>query len=812
MTEDLLSQASTAPADDDRWVDPRLAARAREAAARGAVLLRNDGVLPLEEGAPVAIFGRVQRDWFSVGYGSGGDVNATYATDLLTSLRDSGTVTVDAELADVYTRWCAENPADAGDVWGRWPRFHPEMPLAPGLVDAVAQRSGTAVVVIGRAAGEDRENVLEEGSYLLTALERDMLAQVTAAFARTVVVLDAGNVIDLGWVEEYPIDGVLLAWLGGMEGARAIADVLTGAVEPGGRLTDTIARTYQDYPSAGHFGAPEFSEYVEDVYVGYRYFETFAQDRVLFPFGFGLGYTSVELSDATLVLGEETDTVTVQVTNTGDRIGSQVVQLYADTPDGPLGTPDRVLVGFARTPDLAPGARHEAVLEVPRRMLASYDDAGSTGHRSAWVLPAGTYRYLLGTDARAARVLGTRELPELEVLEQLEEAAAVRPEHRFDRLVVARDADGRAVPSHEPVPVATVDLRARILARLPEEIPAATPVPSPLPDLAAVARSELDLDAFIATLTPEDLVDLTYGDLVMDSPLGAPGNAGALGGVSEALRARGVPAEITTDGPSGIRLAAHASLLPCGTALASSWDVDGVRELAALHAEEMIRKGSDVLLSPGMNIHRDPLGGRSFEYFSEDPLLTGRMAGAVVQGIQSRGVSACPKHFAANSQETNRTRHDSRVSERALREIYLRGFELCVREAAPRNLMTSYNRINGVWAHYHYDLATTILRGEWGYEGAVMTDWWMQMSQDPGFPALRDSAYRVRAQVDVLMPGAREHFGTVRDDGVADALAAQDGLTLAEVQRSARTVLRSLLRAGLVGRPATVRGPEAARS
>ena len=236
-----------------------------------------------------------------------------------------------------------------------------------------------------------------------------------------------------------------------------------------------------------------------------------------------------------------------------------------------------------------------------------------------------------------------------------------------------------------------------------------------------MAAGATDLDAFVARLSAEDLAQLSYGDVEMNSPLGAPGNAGAFGGLTEGLRALGVPPVITTDGPSGIRVSAFASLLPCGTALASTWDPTLVEELEGLHAEEMLRKGSDVLLAPGMNIHRDPLCGRNFEYYSEDPLLTGLTAAAYVRGVQSRGVSACPKHLACNNQETMRWVNDSRVSQRALREIYLRGFRICVEQSRPRTIMTSYNKINGQWAHYNYDLVTTILRGEWGYEGLVIT-------------------------------------------------------------------------------------------
>ena len=399
----------------------------------------------------------------------------------------------------------------------------------------------------------------------------------------------------------------------------------------------------------------------------------------------------------------------------------------------------------------------------------------------------------MGPDVRRAAEAGTVEVSKLRVVEQLEEAAAARPEHPFDRMVLRRAGDGTAQVAFEPVPTATVDLRQRILDRLPATV---EPVEGTL-SFDEVLDGTMELDAFLATLAPEDLAALAYGDITMDSPLGALGNAGALGGVTERLRSRGVPPVITTDGPSGLRLAAYASLLPCGTALASTWDAPAVRELAALHGQEMVAKGSDMLLSPGMNIHRDPLCGRNFEYFAEDPVLTGAMGAAIVSGVQSAGVAACPKHFAANNQETNRIHSDSRVSERALREIYLRGFRIMVRDSAPQAIMTAYNKINGVWGHYHYDLVTTVLRGEWGYDGVVVTDWWMRMAPDPDFPALRDSAYRVRAGVDVLMPGSITHGGDEREDSIMDSYGEEDGITLGEMQRTARHVLRCLAGSGV---------------
>ncbi|MBQ1243771.1 MAG: beta-glucosidase, partial [Clostridia bacterium] len=267
--------------------------------------------------------------------------------------------------------------------------------------------------------------------------------------------------------------------------------------------------------------------------------------------------------------------------------------------------------------------------------------------------------------------------------------------------------------------------------------------------------------------------------------------AGCFAGVLQSMRDKGIPAVTTTDGPSGLRLSASCSLIPIGTLLSCSFDTKLVEELLTAISGEMIVKGSDVILAPGMNIHRTPLCGRNFEYFSEDPVLSGKIAAAYVRGAQKNGTSACPKHYACNNQEYNRNKNDSRLSERALREIYLRGFEICVKEGKPNNIMTSYNKINGVWGHYQYELCTTVLRKEWGYEGNVMTDWWMQDSNSPEFPELKNQAYRVRAQVDVLMPGGASRLPLRISDGtLLKTYKKEDGITLGEMQRSAMNVLR----------------------
>lgn len=793
--------ATTVAADADRNVDPELAARARALAAQGTVLLRNEDVLPLRPGQRVALFGRVQKDWIGVGYGSGGDVNEPYQTNLLDALRESCAVVVDEELAARYEAFSAENPAEPGDVWGQWPTHYPELELTDAEVRAAADRNDLALLVIGRAAGEDRDALLEPGSYYLTDQEKTLLAQVTAAFERAVVILDVGNVMDMAWVEEHPIAGLVIAWAGGMEAGTALADVLTGTVEPGGRLTSTIARHYEDCPAAPNFGDAVATNYAEDVFVGYRYFETFAPEAVLFPFGAGLGYTAFDIEPLGVTADDEQVTLRARVTNVGDRPGSEVVQAYVAKPVGSLAQPARELIAFTRTEQLAPGASIDVELAAACGDLASYDDAGVTGHRSAFVLEAGQYEFHIGHDVRETAPAGAIEVDTLRLVEQREEAAAVDPAHAFERMTLGHGPDGRAVVAYEPVPTRTISLKDRILERLPRELAApdgvgadGTAPDGVTPDFSEVIEGRLDLESFVATLSPRELADIAYGDVTMDSPLGAAGNAGAVGGVSKALRARGVVPAITTDGPSGIRISDYASLLPCGTALASAWNPQAVEEMAALHAEEMIRKGSDILLGPGMNIHRDPLCGRNFEYFSEDPLLTGLTAAGQVRGIQSKGVVACPKHFACNNQEFERIHVDVRVSERALREIYLKGFRIMVRDSSPEVIMTSYNKINGVWAHYHYDLVTTVLRGEWGFDGFIVTDWWMRMAQDPDFPALRDSAYRVRAGVDVLMPGGIAHDSTVRDDAVYESHQLDDGLTLGELQRTALHVLRYLAR------------------
>ena len=764
-----------------RLAVPEITAQARAMAADGIVLLKNeDKTLPITGQTRVAVFGRSAVNYFTVGYGSGGDVVSPYRRNLMEGLLEHG-VKVDGILASQYETWCSRprNVPDEG-YWAHWPMSNPEMPLKAEDVAAAALRCDMALVVIGRAAGESRENVLKPGSYYLTDREKAMLDVVATYFHRICLVMDCGNVIDMSWVRNYEnkLTAIVYAWQGGMESGTALADVLTGAVNPSGKLTDTIAVNYEDYPSSQSFGAMAFNAYTEDIYVGYRYFETFAPEKVLYPFGFGLSYTRFRLSSQAAVSGNQV-TVNTTVENVGDEAGREVVQVYVDLPCGALGNPKRVLAGFKKTGLLQPGQQQVVDVSFDLASLASFDDTGCTGHKDAFVLEAGNYCVQAGTSIRDVKAVVCIVKQGLEVVRQLHECNAVRPEHGFCRMV-----NKNGVLDMEMVPTANRNLKQDILAHLPQEL-----VPGEGEfTFEDVKARRCTPEEFAAQLSDQELDDITHGFGLMNDPSGPAGNAGSLGGVTEALKKRGIPTVITTDGPSGIRIRRTCSLLPCGTCLASTFDPEGVEALYRLLGREMVLQGTQVLLGPGMNIHRNPLCGRNFEYYSEDPLLTGKIAAAMVRGIQSQGVSACPKHFACNNQETNRNKCDSRLSQRAQREIYLKGFEIAVKESDPWCLMTSYNLVNGVWSHYHYELVTDILHDEWGYRGLTITDWWMQPGAAPEFPAITNDACRIRAQVDVLMPGE------IQERTLVASLADPNGVTRAEAQRCAVNVIKFILK------------------
>ena len=763
------------------------AAAARAAAAEGAVLLQNtDHVLPFAPGTKLAVFGRSQFNYYKSGTGSGGLVNTGHVPTITEALENSGHVTVDARLKAVYEGWIAGHPFDVGQGWASEPWYQEEMPLDAPLVEGFSRKNDAALVILGRTAGEDKDNSATEGSYLLAGAERQMLREVCRAFDRVAVVLNAGSILDMQWVEEYRPGAVLYTWQGGQEGGLAVADLLTGKVNPSGKLSDTIAKDIAGYPAAGHYGSETRNLYAEDIYVGYRYFETFAPEKVLYPFGFGLSYTSFSVTPGKVRQEGDTLRFTAAVINTGSIAGKEVAQVYVEAPQGKLGKAARSLCAFAKTRLLQPGESETLTMACPVRTFASYDDSGATGHRSCWVLEGGEYRFYLGTDVRSAQPVGSIPLAQT-VIEQLEEACA--PTTAFQRLRPVASGNGGYAPAYEPVPLSTVSPMQRRAGRMAPEYPQTGDRGWKLGD---VADGKVSLPDFIAQLSDDDLCCIVRGE-GMCSPKVTPGTAGAFGGVTGRLVAFGIPTGCCADGPSGIRMdcGSWAFSMPSGTCQACTFNTPLVRELYAFEGLELRKNRIDTLLGPGINLHRHPLNGRNFEYFSEDPLLTGKMAAAQLQGMQEYGVAGTIKHFACNSQEFHRHDVEAVVSERALRELYLKGFEIAVKEGKARSLMTSYNPVNGFWSASNYDLTTTILRGQWGYEGQVMTDWWARCN-DAGQPGERtNAAAMVRAQNDLYMVNANAEENSNRDN-LAEGLKS-GAVSRGDFQRCAENICRFLL-------------------
>lgn len=746
------------------------------AAAQGAVLLKNDGALPLKSGGEAAVFGRIQLHYYKSGTGSGGMVNVSKVVGITDGLIEAG-YKINQKLLDIYTEWDEKHPFNYGEGWGGEPWSQEEMPLTDEIVSSAAKTSDTAIIIIGRTAGEEMDNRNEKGAFLLSDLEEDMIRKVSAAFGKTVVLLNTAGLIDMSFMDRYDVSAVMYVWQGGMVGGIGAADVLMGKTSPCGKLPDTIAYDISDYPSDKFFGSGEEDCYGEDIYVGYRYFETFAKDRVRYPFGFGLSYTTFDVS-AEFSAADGVVSADITVKNIGSVPGREVVQIYCQAPQGKLGKPARVLCGFDKTWTIKPGDCEKLTIDIPLDTVASYDDSGVTGHPFCWLLEAGTYRFFAGTDVRSAAECFSLEVPET-IVKQCRSALA--PVTEFKRM---KNSGGNA--EFENVPL-TSDPDPRSHAKLPAEIPQTGDRRIKLAD---VYKCKNTLEEFTAQLTDYDLSCIIRGE-GMGSPKVTAGTAAAFGGVSDELRALGIPCGCCDDGPSGMRLdcGTKAFSLPNGTLLASTFDRQLMMELFTYMGLEMHTNQVDCLLGPGMNIHRHPLNGRNFEYFSEDPFLTGNIAAAELAGLHSTGVEGTIKHFCGNNRETHRHTLDSIISERALREIYLRGFEIAVKQGEAKSVMTTYGKVNGVWTAGNYDLVTNILREDWGFDGFVMTDWWADINRR-GKPADRtDFAAMAMAQNDVYMVTAD---GAHNNDNTLAELENGD-LTRGELQRCAMNILRFLL-------------------
>lgn len=749
---------------------------AREAGREGMVLLKNEGnILPLKKGSKIAMFGKGVFDYVKGGGGSG-DVTVSHIYNLYDGIQMTGSAQVYEPAADYY-RKNVEKQYTEGSIPGMLEE--PELPAE--ILEGAKAFTDTAMIVISRFSGEgwDRigvkyqdqtpdeaqqtalsEKIFENSDFCLTSAEAAMVEAVSNNFAKVVVVLNIGGMMDTSWFAyNDKIGAALLAWQGGMEGGLSMADILFGVKSPSGKLVDTFAGKLEDYPSTeGFHTSHKYVEYNEDIYVGYRYFETMedAKAKVIYPFGFGLSYTEFEL--AVLYTGEKDGNIVsaVQVKNVGDCAGKEVVQMYYSAPQGLLGKPARELAAFKKTKELQPGETEIVTLTFPIDAMASYDDLGKV-QKSAYVLEKGVYNFFIGTSVRDAEELEfAYGAAEDIITEQLESKCA--PTQLSRRML----SDG----SYEEMPQSTpVDYMENAIGWEGFDPGFLTPAVRAVRNFGCfdfgeekpimlddVADKKATLDDFMAQLTVEEMVHMLGGQ-----PNTGVANTFGYGNLPE----YGVPNIMTADGPAGLRiipgLGIYTTAFPIATQLASTWNPEIVAAVGAAGAREVKENNIHVWLTPAVNIHRSPLCGRNFEYYSEDPLLAGLMAAAMVDGIQSEGVAAEVKHFCVNDKETNRKNSDSRVSERALREIYLKQFEIIVKKSQPMALMTAYNLVNGQRCSENAELLTGILRGEWGFEGVVTTDWWTygehyketkagnDIKMGTGFPERVMKAYEIGA-------------------------------------------------------------------
>ncbi len=784
---------------------------ARKAASEGIVLLKNnDKVLPIKKDDIVSVFGRCQIDYYRSGTGSGGAVHVPYTVNAIEGMKGNKAIRLNESLLHLYETFLAENPFDnGGGGWAAEPWFQKEMPLTDEIIKDAASKSNKAVVIIGRTAGEDQDNNAVEGSYYLTSLEERMVEQVTEHFENVIIVLNVTNIIDMNFTLNNPnIKAIMYSWAGGLEGGNALADVLSGDVAPSGKLANTIPYKLEDYPTFRNFGNKFQNIYEEDIYVGYRYFETFQKEQVLYPFGFGLAYSRFDIDVvSSKVQGEginKTFEFTVLVSNVGEYKGKEVVQVYVEAPQGKLGKPVLELKAFKKTSLLQVGDKEELIVSIPFKDLASYDDGGATGYKSAYVVEEGLYQFRIGNSIRNHHVAIFDEeqgylQTETVVVEQLEEALA--PVMEFKRFKPGEEKDfGEFEVSLETVPTRTIDMKKRIYMNLPKDISYTGDCGIKLQD---VRNEKHSIEDFVAQLTVEEMAIMIRGE-GMSSPKVTPGVAAAFGGNSKSLLQYGIPVAAAADGPSGIRMdtGRKATQLPIGTLLACSFNEEVMLDVYKAEGQELLLNEIDTLLGPGVNIHRHPLNGRNFEYYSEDPYLSGVMAKSATLGMHLGGSSGTLKHFACNDQESHRFLVDAVVSERALREIHLKPFEMAVKEGKAVSIMTAYNPINGIWSASNYDLNTTILRKEWGYKGLVMTDWWANMNNpiEGGKQDKTYASYMLRSQNDLYM--VVENFGAeknILNDDIVASVKSGD-ITIGELQRSVINILNFILQAPVIER------------
>lgn len=710
----------------------------REAGVEGSVLIENDDILPIAKAEKVSVFGRMQFHYYKSGTGSGGLVNTPYEISIIDALKENKDILINEELFDIYRLWEQKNPFDYGKGWAREPWAQNEMPLDDKVVKDASEKSDVAIVIISRTAGEDKDNTKDKGSYLLTETENDMIDKTCRYFRKVVVVLNVGNIIDMSFIDIYKPGAVLYVWQAGMEGAYAISDIISGIQIPSGKLTNTIAKKADYYPSTKNFGNKYENVFMEDIFVGYRYFETFAKDKVRYPFGYGLSYTNFKIEKENAIKKADSIDIKIKVINNGNYKGKEVIQIYSSMPFGNISKASRNLIAYKKTKMLNIGEEEIIDFKISIKEFSSFCEK-----TNSYVLEEGEYQIFFGNNVRDAKLCFSFNIDKYTIIEKLSEALA--PKKTFKRM--SRDKNGKLI--YEDVVLRRVNLEERIKSEKPIFKSYNLDKKYLLED---VKNNKITMDLFLSQLSDEELIILTRGE-GMNSPKVTPGTAGAFGGLTNSLKRYGIPAVCCSDGPSGIRMdcGTKAFSLPNGTLLACSFNDNLIEELYYMLGLELRRNNIDILLGPGMNIHRSPLCGRNFEYFSEDPFLTGKIAAANIIGLNKAGVAGTLKHFICNSQEYNKHYHNSVISQRAIREIYLKPYKIAIEESDVICIMSSYSAVNSIWAASNYDLLTVVLRNEWGYKGIVMTDWWSNLAGEDESPDKRNTASMIKAQNDLYM-------------------------------------------------------------
>ncbi len=845
-------QASTSEEISER--EKRNEERARAAAVQCTVLLENDGTLPFERPCKIALYGNGARATVRGGTGSG-EVNARRTVCVEEGLKSAGFVITTEDWLNRYDEVRKQAKNDYNELLARLEKetgvpaaIHSfrhafQEPPIPEVAEADNSGADTAVYVLSRDSGEGRDRFCEKGDYLLSDTEKAALTALAKNYAHVVVVLNIGGIIDIKSIRETEgISSILLMGQLGNLGGEALADVLLGKETPSGKLTDTWAKDYEDYPSSKNYshnnGDVNDEYYTEGIYVGYRYFDTFDVEPE-YCFGYGRSYTSFDTETVSVKVENGSVFVNVKVKNTGDTYsGKEVVQVYVSAPEGELEKPYQELAGFAKTGKLKPNDTETVTVTFTVSSLASYDEK-----RAVWVLEEGDYILRVGTSSRDTAEEGILRLKEEIIVEQLKnQMTAKEPIEELTAESIGTIYEGE-IPSERIFTVSAADISTKQVIYkeiLPE--PYQTDVTETI-TLQDVLEKRHTIEELTAQLTPEELTALCVGRICRDergqtiigaASFSVPGAAGET--TDELVESRGIPTIVLADGPAGLRLEPHfitdeageylggwgnmvstlkerpkdkkvvdyyqyCTAIPIATSLAQSWDMELIEEMGRLVGKEMKEFGITLWLAPGMNIHRNPLCGRNFEYYSEDPLLSGKCAAADTKGVQSYpGVGTTIKHFAANNQEDNRMFGNAHVSERALREIYLKGFEIAVKESQPLSLMSSYNLLNGIHTANARELLTAIAREEWGFEGVIMSDWLTTSSMGEVFGksmkyAKSSAAMCINAGNDLIMPGGEEDLTEILNSYYGRDEAVAGIVTLRHLQECALRVLKTILKA-----------------